>query len=789
MFKNYIKTALRNLLKNKYYSVISICSLGIALSCFVFTYAYFNHETNYDTHYKDSDRIYRITAETKIFEPVKLASSSELLTREIKKVSSDFEYVGAVCPGGEVVLKKDDIMFREKQFYYAEQGFLNVFSTPFLIGNKDNALLRPQTAVLTETIAKKYFGNSNPVGKEMMISGKNYEITGVVSDPPTNTHLRYTVLASYATIEPTLEFRDWTRYNNITYIKLKPNTNIAALNSALYNIASDYMKGMPDSYLHHVLQPVSDIHTNTELMWDIDPHINVTYLYILLAVGILSLVMANINLINMSVSQSLNRAKEIGIRKVTGAGKFSIIYQFFIESLIILVLSSLLAALFSALFTPVFNEITEINFSMGQMLQLNWVVLILLIVFAVSTISCIYPALVISSVNPALVLKKIFSSFSRGNRLKTALMTVQYTVTSIIIICFVVMLAQTKYMKNKYLGFDKERKLVLQIPPTKMDFNYLTNEFSGNKSISSASASSAAMGGRISFGSIPLPGEKPDSPSRKRVLHLFAEADFISNYKIEILAGDKNRIFSEGLKNGLVVNERFVQAFGWHNNQDAIGQVIYVPWLDKNIEVIGVVKNFHHAGLQSTIDPLLIYDNPENYKYITLNINGDNQEVLSFLKGKWAGLFPNAPFNFFFLDEFFNRNYSKDDKIVAVFSVFSWIGISIACFGLIGMTNYNIQRKIKEAGIRKVFGASVYSLLRVFTNRILVTIIAAGIIATPIAYFLMDKWLAKYAYRIEISAFYFIASIVAIIVVSLALIIYPLFKAARRNPVESLRYE
>jgi putative ABC transport system permease protein len=789
VFKNYIKTALRNLLKNKYYSIISICSLGIAISCFIFTYAYFSHETNYDSYYKDGDRIYRIDANAKIFEPVKLACTSELLTRELRKVNSDFEYVSAVCSGGEVVFKKDDKMFREKRFFYAEQDFLNIFSTQFLLGNKDNALIRPQTVVLTQSIAQKYFGLSNPVGREMMIGNKNYEVTGVVPDPPTNTHLRYTVLASFATIEPALEYRDWTHFNNFTYIKLKPATGTASFNKILYDLASEYMKGYPDTYLHHELQHVSDVHTNTDLMWDIDPHINKLYLYILLAVGILTLVMANINLINMSVSQALNRSKEIGIRKVSGANKFSIIYQFFVESLIILIFASILAVLSSALFTPVFNNLTEINFSMNQMLRLNWVLLILLVVFAVSAISCIYPALVISSVNPALVLKKIFSSISRGNRLKTALMTVQYTVTTVLIICFVVMMAQTKYMKNQYLGFDKERKLVLQIPQTKTDFNYLAKEFSGCPSITGASISSAAMGGGISFGSIPLPGEKPDSPSRKRVLHLFADDNFIKNYNIEIINGDKERIFSDGLKNGIVVNEKFVQAFGWKNNQEAVGQSLYIPWFDKKVEIIGVVKNFHHAGLQSTIDPLLIYNDPSRYRFITLNINGDEQGTLSFLRGKWAGLFPESPFNFFFLDEFFNRNYEKDEKIVTVFSAFSWIGISIACFGLIGITNNNIQRKIKEAGIRKVFGASLYSLLRVFTARILFTIIAAGIIASPIAYYLMDKWLAKYTYRIEMSIFFFIASITAIVIISMALILYPLYKAARRNPIESLRYE
>jgi putative ABC transport system permease protein len=789
VFRNYVKIALRNLLKNKYYSIISICSLGIAISCFIFTYAYFTHETNYDSYYKDNDRIYRIDANTKIYEPVKLACTSELLTRELRKVKSDYENVGAVCFGGEVVFRKDDIMFREKRFYYAEQDFLNIFSTPFLLGNKDNALIRPQTVVLTQSIAQKYFGSSNPVGKEIMISNKNYEVTGVVPDPPTNTHLRYTVLASFATIEPTLEYRDWTHFNNFTYVKLKSTTSVASFNKTIYDLASEYMKGYPDTYLHHELQPVSDVHTNTALMWDIDPHINKLYLYILLAVGILTLVMANINLINMSVSQSLNRSKEIGIRKVSGANKSSIIYQFFVESLIILLFSSILALIFSAFFEPVFNNLTEINFSMSQMLQLNWVLLILLVVFAVSTISCIYPALVISTVNPALVLKKIFSSISRGNRLKTALMTVQYTVTTVLIMCFVVMMAQTKYMKNQYLGFDKERKLVLQIPQTKTDFNYIVKEFSGYQSVSGASISSAAMGGTISFGSIPLPGEKPDSPSRKRVLHFFADDNFIRNYKIDILAGDKERISSDGLKNGIVVNERFVKAFGWKSNQEAVGQSLYIPWFDKKVEVLGVVKNFHHAGLQSSIDPLLIYNDPVRYRYITLNINGDEQGTLSFLRGKWAGLFPEAPFNFFFLDEYFNRNYEKDEKIVTVFSAFSWIGISIACFGLIGVTNNNIQRKIKEAGIRKVFGASIYSLLRVFTNRILLTIIAAGIIAAPIAYYLMDKWLAKYTYRIEISAFYFVASILAIVIISMALILYPLYKAAKRNPIESLRYE
>lgn len=788
MFKNYVKTAIRTLLKNKYYSLISIFSLGIAISCFIFTYAYFNHETNYDTNYKDSNRIYRINAETKIFKPVTLASTADLLSREIRKVCANCQFVARTTTGEEAVFKKDAVLFREKNYFYVENDFLNIFSPRFIYGGGGNELLKPNTIVLTQSIAEKYFGKTNPTGQILFVNNKTFEVTGVVEDPPTNTHFRYSAIASFATIEPTMQYRDWTNYNYLTYVKLKEGASAESVNKLLYDISAEYFTQAYSGFQHHILQKVSDIHTDQETDWDIDTHTNIIYLYILLSVGILSLAMANINLINMSVSQAINRAKEIGIRKVAGANKLSIIYQFFIESMLILILSALLAVLFSALFMPIFNEITEINFSMSRMLKFNWILLILLIVFAVSTISCVYPALIISSINPALVLKKIFSSLSRGNKLKTALMTVQYTVTTVLVICFVIMLAQTKYMKDKYLGFDKERKLVLKIPTSKTDFNVLVKEFSESKSVLSASISSAAMGGGISFGGIPLPGAKENENSQK-VRHLFADENFLTNYKIELLAGDRNRIFKGGLKTGIVVNEKFVQDFGFPNIQNAVGQFLYIPWFDKKLEILGVIKNFHHAGLQDKIEPLLIYNDPERYRYITLNINGNEQETISFLKGKWSGLFPESPFNYFFLDEYFNRNYNKDDKIVAVFSVFSWIGISIACFGLIGMTNFNIQRKIKEAGIRKVFGASIYSLLRVFTGRILITIITAGVIASPIAYFLMDKWLGKYAYRIEINVFYFIASIILIMLISMALIIYPLYKASNKNPIESLRYE
>jgi|GEM_PF-1258944 len=789
MFSNYLKTAFRNLTKNKYYSLISIFSLGIAISCFIFTYAYFKHEMSYDSYHNNSGRIYRIIAETKIYKPVKLASTSELLAPELKKISAGFEYVARTETGREKTLRRGNILFREKNVFHVEQDFLNIFSPEFILGVKENALVRPNTVLLTKSIASKYFGTENPVGQNILINNKSYEVTGVVSDPPTNTHMKYTLLASFATIEPTLTYKDWTCYNYFTFIKLKEGVSAESFGKVLYNISEKYLNASYGIYQHHLLQPLTDIHINTELDWDIDQHTNVAYLYILLAVGILSLGMANINLINMSVSHSLNRSKEIGIRKAAGAAKASIIYQFFVESFLILLLSGILAVIVSVLFMPAFNKIAEMDFSFTRLFSFDWIILILALVFALSIIASIYPAIIISSVKPAIALKKFFISTTGGSRLKTLLMTAQYSVTIVLLICFAVMYTQTNYMKNKYLGFEKEQKLLLQIPSVNAGYDYLTKEFSGHKTIVGASISSAAMGGGVSFGSVPMPGEDPNSTNRKKVRHLFADANFIRNYKINLRAGDTSRIFNGGLKNGIIVNEKFAREFGWHNFRDAIGQTLFIPWVNKNLEIIGLVKDFNFAGLQETIEPMLIYDAPEQYRYITLDIKGNTQETLSFLKDKWAQIFPNSPFSYFFLDEYFNRNYNKDERIVNVFSIFSWIGIAIACFGLVGVTNFNIQRKVKEAGIRKVFGATVYNLLLVFVKRIILTILIAGVLASAPAYYFMDKWLGKYAYRIDLNIFFFIGSVFIILFISVLMVAYPLFKAASKNPIESLRYE
>jgi putative ABC transport system permease protein len=788
MLKNYLKIAFRNLVKNKYFSLISIFSLGIAISCFIFTYAYFDHETSYDTSYKDNDKIFRIIANTKFYERVKLGCTSELLSRELRNSNSDFEYVAKISTGWETSFRKGKTLFNEKNFFYAEQDFLNIFFTPFILGKRDGALTRPQTVVLTRSIAQKYFGNSNPIGDEIIIGDKNYEVTGIIPDPPSNTHLKYSVLASFATIEPQVEYRDWTHYGYITYIKLKSSTNKKLFEKTLYNFAENKTNGRQSLDLHHLLQPVSDIHTNTEMEWDVDTHTNKNYLYIMLAVGILTIIMAGINLVNMSVSQSLNRYKEIGIRTVSGATKFSIVYQFFVEALLILFLAGILAVAFSKILAPMFTQLTEIDFSLGRIFELNMVLPLVLIVLLVSAVACIYPALVISSIKPAMIFRKLFTSSLRGDKLKTILMTAQYSVTTILVICFTVMMAQTNYMKNENLGFDKKYKLVLKIPRTKMDFNYLAKEFSGYKSVKASSISSAIMGGGISFGGVPMLGENTNRVSIK-VLHLFANEDFIKNYKLKLIAGDKERINSEGLKKGIVVNERFVQSFGFHSANEAVGQFMIIPWLDKKMEILGVVKNFHHAGLQEIIDPVLIFNDPKFYRYITLDINGNTQETISFLKNKWESLLPKSPFDFFFLDDFFNRSYAKEEKTVAAVSFFSWIGISIACFGLIGLTNYNIQRKIKEAGIRKVLGASFPSLSMLFAKKILITIFVAGFIASPVAYFLMNKWLDQYAYRVGLNIYFFIVSIAAVAFISMSLIIYPIYKATTTNPVESLRYE
>lgn len=787
MLKHYFLSSLRNIKKTKWYSAINIIGLGIAVCCFILVYSYFDHEMNYDAFRNNAANLYRVTVSSG---GGTLGTTSELVQRELKNDFNRVESSARIQILKNIPVKKNDKMFYEDNVLFGDHEFINMFSLRFISGNIKDGLQRPGTVIITKNMAEKYFSGEDPNGKLIKLGDKYFEITGVVENPPTNTHLNYNFIASFATIEPELRYSDWTQYSYVTYAKLFASASPASVASKITGASSGYFIDYPEDKQTYNLQPVTDIHTNSGLKWDVFTAVDKSFLFILLAVGIITIIIASINFINVSIARALSRAKEIGIRKVAGAERKELVYQFLIESLILSICSVVIAVLLMQILLPLFNSIAGMELTLLNLLSVKWGVIIFGLILFTGAVTGVYPAFLMSSFNPVSTIKKNITASSKGKLLRTTLLAVQFTASIALIISVSVMYCQINFMKNKNLGYNKENKLVIKIPKNdKGEIENLKTEFESFNTIKSVTASSTVPGKRIAGASIYRPGEDKGKQAKKAD-YLYADKDFINDYQMEIIAGDKNRITSQGLQESILINETLSRLYGWNNPQDAVGEFIITGTDDKQVEIAGVVKNFHVSGLQKIISPLLICYDPDMFKVITLTINSLNtKETIQFAKAKFEKLFPDIPFSYYFVDENFDLQYKKDEKTVNIFLSFAGLSILISCFGLLGLVSLTAEKKTKEIGVRKILGSSVNGIVALLIKDFAGIILIAGIIASFPAYLIMKDWLNDYAYHIEISLWVFISAIAFTIIFSLGVISYQAVKAAVANPIDSLKNE
>ena len=796
MFKNYLKIALRNFQRHKGYSFINIAGFAIGMAVCLLILIYVRHELSYDTYHKDGDRVYRIAQDirtptaNRVFAPI-----SPMVAPTLKTDYPQVEQAARSLTTSSRLVRRADTFFYEDRFMYADPELFDVLTIPFIQGNPQEALKRPRTLVISERIALKYFGHDNPLGKTLEINNDTFEVTGVIVDPPENTHLKYGLIASMESIASWSEMTNWYSTMFYTYLKLKPNVNVEEFSQQASSLANKYvekqLKEWGNTY-HYFLQPISSIHLHSHIRYEVEPSGNPQYVTIFSFVGLFILLIACLNFMNLSTARSANRAKEVGMRKVVGAKRFQLISQFLGESLFVALLSLCFAMIIAKFVIPFINNVTGIVLNFGQLL--NPVILVSLIGggILIGLAAGVYPALVLSAFRPIATLKGSLRSGSRGFAMRNVLVVVQFAISVVLIVGTLLMARQFNFMKNQHLGFEKEQKLILPLRGgISIQENYETVKdlFSKHPSISDATVSSTVPGRGVSNFAISLVGE--EDPKNQSMFHMYFDPDFIPDYGIEMVAGRAfQKDMSTDVAGAFLINEVAVTAFGWSNPEEAITKRLKTGFGGRINPIIGVTKNFHYRGLQTQVEPLVMEFNPQLFRYITLSIDiSDLKETLAFIESQWKSMFPNNPFESFFLDTDFDHQYRSDEQVGRIFGIFTVLGLLIACLGLLGLASFTAESRTKEIGIRKVLGASVTGIVFMLSKQFTKWVLLATVIAWPAAYYIMSRWLKNFAYRADINILIFVLSAFLVLAVALLTVSFQSIRAATANPAESLRYE
>ena len=796
MLKNYMKIALRNFRKHKGYTFLNISGFALGMACCLIIFLYVRHETSFDTYHKDVERIYRISQDirtgtsNRLFAPV-----SPMVSPTLKADYPQVELSVRVLPTGSRLVKKEELVFYEDRFMYADKDVFEIFTIPFLRGSPQDALARPQTVVISQRIAQKYFPGKNPMGKTLEINREEFEITGVTVNSPKNTHLKYDFISSLETLADWSEMSNWYSTMFYTYLKVQPNVNIEEFSQQVSHVADKYVGeklSTSGTTYFYFLQPLSSIHLQSKINYDIEPPGNLLYVKIFALVGLFIILIAGLNFINLATARAANRSKEVGLRKVVGAQRLQLIGQFLGESLLMALLSLGLALVLAWLVIPLLNNLIGISLSFAELLKPF--VLIALIGGAglLGLVAGFYPAFVLSAFKATTTLKGVKSGRSRSFNLRTILVIVQFTISVFLIIGTLMMSKQFNYMRNQDLGFEKDQKLVLPLRggiDIEDNFETVKDVFSKHSSISGVTVSSSVPGRNLSSFSIRLVGE--EDAKKQDMFHLHFDPDFVPNYGIEMVAG---RQFIKELKTdfmgAFLINEAAVKAFGWATPEEALGKRLQTGYGGRINPIIGVTKNFHYRGLQTEVEPLVMEFLPWSFRCLTISMGTLNlKETISFVESQWKTLFPENPFESFFLDMDFNRQYRADEQAGSIFSVFTLLGLFIASLGLFGLASFMAETRAREIGIRKVLGASTPGLVLMMTKQFTKWVILANCTAWPIAYVFVNRWLKNFAYRSSMGIEIFVLAGAIALFIALLTISFQSIKAAMSNPVDTLKYE
>jgi putative ABC transport system permease protein len=806
MLKNYFKIAFRNLMKYKVISSINLFGLTLGLTCCLLILAYILNELSYDKYNANANHIYRVTRTFNNQDGVvslRLSTVAPPFGPYLINDFPDIQKMTRLLNNGQTSMRYREKLFNE-EVYFADENLFDVFSLKVTEGNSKTALTVPFTVMLDEEMAKKYFGNEDPMNKSIRFNNQfNLKVSGVYKAFPVNAHIHPAVMVSFNTLNDTAVYgaeglrTNWGNNSFFTYLLMPENYPVNNMISQFPAFVDKHMphkdyNGLnPSKFTSLGLQKLTDIHLYSHTDYEAEPNGDIKRVYIFSIVALFILLIACINYMNLSTARSALRAREIGIRKVIGARKKELILQFLGESVLLCWIAILLAGLFTFLALPWLNKIANQQFSFGILLKWQILVPLFIAPFFIGIVSGIYPALFMSSFQPIKTLKGLFKTSGGNISFRQILVTTQFAISIILIISTAIVFQQLRYMQQKSLGYDKEH--VVLIPygtDLRNQYAAFRTELLRNAGFKDIGRSSRVPTGRLldDMGAYVVSGDSLQ-PTNTDIKFINVDYDFMPVYGIKFLAGRNfSREYSTDTAS-FVLNESAIKALGWKTAQNAIGKDF--KYGNQKGHVIGVINDFNFESMHQQIVPMVFIMLPPSQAYYndaSIKISGNNiQTSLAYLEKTWRRMFPEAPYQFNFLDERFAKLYESEQKQGTIFVSFACIAIFIACLGLFGLSAFAISQRIKEIGIRKVLGANVTGIVTLLSKDFLMLVGIACIPAFAIAWVVMHNWLKDFAYRISIEWWVFLLAGILAALIALITVSFQAIKAALMNPVKSLR--
>lgn len=806
MFNNLLKHSIRSFKRQRAYIIINVIGLSIGIACSLLIALYVINEASYDKFNLKKDRIYRAILNGKIGgQEVTFATSPAIMGPTMVKEFPEIEdFCRLSGQGPEVVVYKNQA-FTEENLIQADSSFFNFFSIPVLRGDLKNLLNAPHKVVLSESTAKKIFGNENPIDQPLKIGNDTvrYIVTGVMGDIPGNSHFEANMISSFLT-NPRVNLQIWLSNSFSTYFLLKPNTDYKSIDAKFPALLEKYVGPEVEKYMgikitdfskqgnkyRFFLQNLKDCHLDTSIQQEFKPASDPKYLLIFGAIAVLIVVIAAINFMNLSTAQASRRAKEVGIKKLGGSTRGMLITQFLSESFILSFASLVLALIFIKISLPYFNNLLGTGLVLN--LLTNWYTIPILLLFSVfvGLLSGSYPAFFLSSFNPYEVLKGSVKNSMKNGRLRRVLVVFQFAVSILLIVCTMIMYRQINYMLNKDVGFNKEQLIVINradaIGKKMKSFKESVKSIPGVVNISSSTAVPNRTNNNNGYG---MEGRKDES---FLIVTNWVDYDYLDTYGMKLTSG---RSFSESFstdKESCLINESVVKNFGINDPLKARFTQPGEESSRKYIPVIGVVKNFNFESLRNPIGPCILCFQSENFLwgYITVRLSARNySNTINEIEKVWKEYAANTPLQYYFLDADFEKMYVQEKQNAQMAVIFSILAIFIAALGLFGLTSFTVEQRTKEIGVRKAMGSTVSGIFVVISQEVIILVTISALIAWPLIYYIAQKWLENFYYRINLGLFSFAAGLIMALGIAILTISYRILRAATVNPAKSLKYE
>ena len=815
MITNQFKIAFRNLKKNASFSIINILGLSLGMTCCFLIILYYLHESSYDTFHQDGDQICRLEYTITRGNTITTARNPSPISPILKDYFPEIEASSRFYPRSlSIELSESQEQFEIEEVYFVDSTAVDVFQFDFLHGNPKMALHRPDGVVITDDLALRLFGHSNVLGKSLKLAGeKGFNISGVVKSWPDNSHLAFNMLLPFETmikVEPehardrikSFVENNWSATHSYTYVKLQPNQNIEKINAKFKNFVNDNIEEGRRDLMAFNLIPIKDIHLYAKSKGP-KPSGNLNYLYLFLLIGGLTLLIACINFINISTASSIVRAKEVGVRKVLGAQRMTLITQFLIESIFLSLFSFFISIGLTILALPYLNDLTGISIAIDRLFQASVFCTFIGISVLTGFLAGLYPAFFITRFKAVDVFKGMMNTRQKSwnTWLRKGLITLQFVAAIGFVAGSITLYLQIDYLSNQPLGFNEE--LILSIPldseknlngvlrPGNVTLRQRMNTFDESlmthPNIKAVTQCSKLPGlGAVSKG---LSTENIPSSEQLAAATLSVDYDFTETFELEVLAGrDFDASYGTDHTNAFLINEKALTLLQWENPESAIGQALQFG--EKEGMVVGVLKDFHFESLHSEINPLVMEVNTGAFGYFAMRIENSNiQETLGILEQEWKKSFPEKGFEYTFLEESLTEAYQAESRLSKVIGYFAFIAILISCFGLFGLAALLTQQRFKEIGIRKILGASVGQILHLLSKDFVPLILLALILVTPITWYFVTNWLSDFAYRIDFPWWVTIISGLGVMIIAFFTISSQSIRAALLNPVDAIKNE